>query len=98
MLNQEQVWSWCTTFIPPQGVVNWNGTACLLHEFGKDHFKDLSVLSAADVLVGMHGGSLFNAFHMKHRSSVVEIRPYQFNGTWPNMYMKVSCGAVDGGP
>jgi hypothetical protein len=30
-----QVWSWCLKFKPPQGVQDWNGTACLLHEFGK---------------------------------------------------------------
>lgn len=30
-----QVWSWCNKFQPPRGVKDWNGTACLLHEFGR---------------------------------------------------------------
>eukprot|EP00878_Enallax_costatus_P019457 GHUV01020529.1.p1 GENE.GHUV01020529.1~~GHUV01020529.1.p1 ORF type:complete len:313 (+),score=39.00 GHUV01020529.1:311-1249(+) len=35
LVNQDQVWSWCTKFKPPAGVKDWHGTSCLLHEFGQ---------------------------------------------------------------
>eukprot|EP00775_Hariotina_reticulata_P008998 gene8998-9171_t len=76
LLNQEQVWSWCNKFQPPRGVKHWNGTACLLHEFGRDHLSDVSYSSQADVLLGVHSDSLFNAFAMKQHSSLIEIRPF----------------------
>ena len=47
--------------------------------------------------VGVHGSALYNAFFMPLHSSLVEIRPYQFSGEWPNMYMKV-WGGEGGGP
>ncbi|GBF98829.1 hypothetical protein Rsub_11594 [Raphidocelis subcapitata] len=88
LVNQDQVWSWCTKFQEPRGAPNWGGTSCLRHEFGRDALRDLAVAANADVLIGVHGGALFNAFFMPARSSVVEIRPLGFRGAWPNAYMK----------
>jgi hypothetical protein len=83
LLNQEQVWSWCTKFAPPPGVGRgWNGTACALHEFGRDLRRDLALASRADVLIAVHGPDLYlGALAMPRRSSVIEIRPYGFNAT-----------------
>ncbi|KAI8464064.1 MAG: hypothetical protein J3K34DRAFT_441801 [Monoraphidium minutum] len=88
LVNQDQVWSWCTKFKEPKGVRDWRGTSCIRHEFGRDLLRDVAVAANADVLVGVHGSALFNAFYMPLHSSVVEIRPYQFRGEWPNMYLK----------
>ncbi|KAF6265694.1 hypothetical protein COO60DRAFT_1457009 [Scenedesmus sp. NREL 46B-D3] len=90
IVNQDQVWSWCLKFKPPQGVQDWNGTACLLHEFGKDLKADLVYSSQADVMIGVHGAGLFNAFFMPQHSSLIEIRPLNFTGHLPNQYMKAS--------
>lgn len=88
IVNQDQVWSWCLKFKPPQGVQDWNGTACLLHEFGKDLKADLVYSSQADVMIGVHGEGLFNAFFMPQHSSLIEIRPLNFSGHHSNQYMK----------
>jgi capsular polysaccharide biosynthesis protein len=39
--------------------------------------------------VGVHGSGLLNALYMRKGSSLVEVRPYGLNGSWPNAYMKV---------
>ncbi len=89
-----QVHSWCLKFQPPPTVLEkltrpWNGTSCALHEFGEDPLLDLALASQADVMVGLHASALLNAFYMPKGSSVVEVRPYQYVGVEPNMYMKV---------
>ena len=40
----------------------------------------------ADVLVGTHGAALVHAIFMRAGSSLVEIRPYGFDGPWPDQY------------
>lgn len=57
----------------------------------RDLLSDLAYSSQADVLLGVHGDSLFNAFFMRKHSSVIEIRPLNFTGRLPNQYMKVRC-------
>eukprot|EP00775_Hariotina_reticulata_P006871 gene6871-7087_t len=49
---------------------------------------DFAVLDHTDVLVGLHGAQLMNAFFMPAHKSLVEIRPYNFNLGWPSIYFR----------
>ena len=50
---------------------------CKAHTFGTLGLAaDVKLARWADVLVGMHGAGLTNAFFMKRRSTLVEVRPY----------------------
>lgn len=51
--------------------------------------EDLVYVSQADVLVGLHGDTLYWAFFMTKHSSVVEIRPRGFAGPQANQHVKV---------
>jgi capsular polysaccharide biosynthesis protein len=51
--------------------------------------EDLVYVSQADVLLGLHGDSLYWAFFMTKHSHVVEIRPRGFAGPQANQHMKV---------
>eukprot|EP00878_Enallax_costatus_P039147 GHUV01044688.1.p1 GENE.GHUV01044688.1~~GHUV01044688.1.p1 ORF type:complete len:289 (+),score=37.89 GHUV01044688.1:174-1040(+) len=53
-----------------------------------DLLSDLAYSSQADVLLGVHSESLFNAFFMPEHSSVIEIRPLNYTGRLSNQYMK----------
>ena len=62
---------------------------CDTHMFGRLGLaEDLRRVRAADVLVGMHGAGLTNAFFMRRRSALVEVRPYGFDGLWPDSYFR----------
>ena len=62
---------------------------CDTHMFGQLGLaEDLRRVRAADVLVGMHGAGLTNAFFMRRRSALVEVRPYGFDGLWPDSYFR----------
>lgn len=41
---------------------------------------DVEAVRWADVLIGLHGAGLTHAFFMRRRSTLVEIRPYGFDG------------------
>lgn len=89
VINQDQVWSWCSNFKPREEVQAWAGTACLLHEFGKNSLlEDLVYVRQADVLLGLHDDSLYWAFFMQQHSSVVEIRPRGLAGPQADQHMK----------
>ncbi|KAL1505068.1 hypothetical protein AB1Y20_008828 [Prymnesium parvum] len=65
------------------------GGSCAAHEFGRHGLRaDVEQAEAADVLVGTHGAGLTNAFFMRQGSAVVEVRPYGFEGAWPDHYFK----------
>ncbi|KAF6254547.1 hypothetical protein COO60DRAFT_312524 [Scenedesmus sp. NREL 46B-D3] len=49
---------------------------------------DVALLDETDVLVGLHGGQLFNALYMPAHKALVEVRPHQFAGGWPDTYFK----------
>ena len=38
--------------------------------------------------MGTHGAGLINAFFMRRGSALVEVRPYHFEGAWPDRYFK----------
>jgi len=57
---------------------------CKAHTFGTLGLAaDVKQARWADVVVGMHGAGLTNAFFMKRRSTLVEVRPYGLDGKWP---------------
>ena len=78
-----------TPYFPHTTPSNTNKTHKPQTNQSSDPLADLALVTRADVLVGLHGNALFHAFFMPRHSSVVEIRPHQFVGAWPNMYMKV---------
>ena len=69
--------------------------ACTTHTFGAAGLAaDMRAVRAADVLVGLHGAGLANAWFMRRRSVVVEVRPYGFDGSWPDSYFRSPIRAV----
>lgn len=62
---------------------------CRAHEFGATGLEhDIRAARRADVLVGTHGAGLANAFFMRRGAALVEVRPYHFEGPWPDKYFR----------
>lgn len=51
--------------------------------------SDLAYTSQADVLLGLHGDTLYWSFFMSQHSSVVEIRPRGLAGPQADGHLKV---------
>ena len=68
----------------------WPGMVrCSVRTFGLDTDEDIRTARTADILVGMHGAGMFNAFFMPRRSAVLEVRPFRFEGAWPDRFVKL---------
>ena len=66
-----------------------NELVCSVHTFGRQGLvADMRAVRAADVLVGLHGAGLVNALFMRRRSTLLEVRPYGFDGGWPDSYFR----------
>lgn len=63
---------------------------CITFLCYRNLLSDLLYTSQADVLLGLHGDSMYWGFFMAKHSSVVEIRPRGFAGPQANQHMKVS--------
>lgn len=63
---------------------------CNVYSFNKNRplAHELKIVKSHNVFVGMHGAGFSNSFFMKKGSFVVEVRPYGFEGEWPDMYFK----------
>jgi hypothetical protein len=62
---------------------------CTIRSFGNSTLaEDIRAAREADVLVGMHGAGLTHAHFMRKGSALVEIRPFGFEGAWPDKYMR----------
>jgi Glycosyltransferase 61 len=55
---------------------------CTAHVFGDDLKRDVDVAATADVLVGIHGANLANAFMLRAGASLLEIQPNEFCCAW----------------
>ena len=59
------------------------------HEFGRRGVAaDVAAARRADVLVGTHGAALTYGFYMRRGAALVEVRPYRFEGKWPDRYFR----------
>ena len=47
---------------------------------------DALAMQEADVLVETHGAALVNALFMRRGGALLEVRPYNFDGAWPDRY------------
>ena len=56
--------------------------------FARRASRPTSSPRAADVLVGTHGAGLSNAFFLRRGGALVEARPYNFEGAWPDRYFR----------
>ena len=62
---------------------------CSAHTFGRFGLaSDIRAVRAADVLIGMHGAGLTHGFFMRRHSVLVEVRPFGFEGNWPDYYFR----------
>ena len=62
---------------------------CKAYDFGRRGLvEDMRHARQADVLVGTHGSGLNQAFFLRRGSALVEVRPYGFEGSWPDQYFK----------
>jgi len=69
------------------GVVAREG--CEAHEFGRRGVAvDAAAAQRAGVLVGTHGAGLVYGFFLPRGGSLVEVRPYRFEGKWPDRYFR----------
>ena len=58
---------------------------------------DVAAARRADVLVGTHGAALTYGFYMRRGAALVEVRPYRFEGKWPDRYFR-DLAAVEQSP
>ena len=71
----------------PTACIAARPTRCEVHNFGRRGLRtDVTTVRRAHVLVGTHGAALIHALFMPPRSAFVEIRPYHFDGAWPDAY------------
>ena len=56
--------------------------------FCKTEERRVACHADARQLVGTHGAGLANAFFMRRGASLVEARPYNFEGGWPDRYFR----------
>ena len=69
---------------------------CVGHDFGARGLRaDIAAALRADVLVGTHGAGLNNALFMRSGAALVEVRPYGFEGSWPDQYLKTQLGVEE---
>ena len=62
---------------------------CEEHTFGNTSLaEDMRRVRSADVLVGMHGAGLSNSYFMRRNSSLIEFRPWGFDGVWADEYFR----------
>jgi hypothetical protein len=62
---------------------------CQAHEFGRRGVAaDVAAARGADVLIGTHGAALTYGFYMRRGAALVEVRPYRFEGKWPDRYFR----------
>ena len=65
------------------------GVVCEVHDFGRQGLAaDMRRVREVDVLVGTHGAGLANCFFMRPGASLIEVRPFGFEGKWPDQYFK----------
>ena len=90
ILNADQVIDWCNSGWKPS-VVNTTdpvvGAMCVWYDF-ENLFVSMSMMEQTDVLIGVHGAALINSLFMPLGSSLIEVKPLQFVGLWPNHYLR----------
>jgi hypothetical protein len=92
LLSQHRVAFHRTSPLSPRGL----RLCCSAHAFGGGSLaQDIRVARGADMLVGTHGAGLNNAFFMRPGSALVEVRPYGFEGSWPDQYFKAQLAIED---
>ena len=65
------------------------GFVCGARTFGTGQLADdVLAVRDVDVFVGMHGAGLSHAFFMRHGAALVEVRPFGFEGAWPDRYFR----------
>ena len=94
--NEAELLRACQNWRPPPGCVRSGSSSesqaspaisCEARVFGKRGFRsDVLAVQKADVLIGTHGAALVHAIFMRKGSSLIEIRPYGFDGSWPDQY------------
>lgn len=97
LTNEKGLIELCRRWIPPpacsrsvrgrgEGSVGRHAE-CEPWVFGRRGFRrDVDLVQEANVLVGTHGAALVHAIFMRRGSGLVEIRPYGFQGAWPDKY------------
>jgi hypothetical protein len=93
IMNLRQLMTWCRglndTLLKTM-TTPYKSAHCVVHRMNR-MIKDISLVRHFDVVVGLHGSGLFNAFFMDPGSSIIEVRPTEFNGGWPNQYVRDMC-------
>jgi len=90
--NEAELLQRCGRWAPPAGCLSAATpsaglAACTLRVFGRHGFRaDVAAVQEADVLVGTHGAALIHAIFMRRGAALLEVRPYGFNGRWPDQY------------
>lgn len=90
ILNMPEIQAWCKDFVPGG---RYNKTVCRAIA-PSDVRASLAIYRAADVVVGIYGSVTTTALYMKKYSSVVELRPYQFD-SWADQLLEAPLRLVD---
>ena len=94
ILNLRPLMAWCRglegSLLKAVPNSRYKRVHCVVHTMGR-MLQDMALVRHFDVIVGLHGSGLFNAFFMARGGSIVEVRPTEFNGGWPNQYVRDMC-------
>jgi len=87
LLNADELLNACRSWKPSPECVGTRASRCISHTFGQRGLRrDVAIVQAAHTLIGTHGAALIHALFMPLRSSLIEVRPYHFDGIWPDSY------------
>ena len=79
--NMKSILEWC--------VRTYTEGECKSNDFSKTAFvESVELMRQTRILIGMHGAGLSNAHFMPRPNVLVEIRPYAFEGQWPDRYYR----------
>ena len=89
LTNEAELLRACNEWQPPRACVGEavRRSRCERRNFGKRGLRwDVQAVRQADALVGTHGAALLHAIFMRRGGALIEIRPYGFDGAWPDQY------------
>ena len=89
LTNEAELLQTCNEWRPPRACVGEavRRSRCERRNFGKRGLRwDVQAIRQADALVGTHGAALLHAIFMRRGGALIEVRPYGFDGAWPDQY------------
>ena len=94
ILNIDETLDWCNSWRPSSQSSAFTGADCIAYSFD-ELLLSAALMEHTDILIGVHGAAVVNALFMPLGSSVIEVRPLDFAGLWPNHYLRKMLAVTD---